>query len=139
MAIYFVVKGKPQGKERPRFDSRRKITYTPAKTKNYEALVRTSYLFQCRNEIPIYGAVKAEIYAYFPIPKSANKRECEKMLSGELRPTVKPDMDNIIKAILDALNGYAYKDDAAVISVIAEKRYSATPRVEVILVNGGEQ
>ena len=135
--ISFVVAGKPQGKARPRFDSRRKITYTPKKTKSYEALVRTSYLTQCRNESALCGAVKANIIAYFPVPKSATKAEREKMLAGELRPTVKPDMDNIIKAILDALNGYAYKDDAAVVEVEAEKWYSDTPRVAVILTDGG--
>ncbi|MCM1059426.1 MAG: RusA family crossover junction endodeoxyribonuclease [Eubacterium sp.] len=135
--IYFTVMGKPQGKARPRFDSRRKITYTPEKTKSYETLVRTSYRTQCRNELPLSGAVKAEIIAYFPIPKSAKKAECEAMEAGAKKPTVKPDMDNIIKAILDALNGYAYKDDAAVVKVIAEKRYAAVPRVTVKLTDGG--
>ena len=137
--IYFTVMGKPQGKERPRFDSRRKITYTPTKTKNYETLVRTSYRTQCKNEIPLAGAISAEIVAYFPIPKSAKKAEREEMQAGTRKPTTKPDMDNIIKAILDALNGYAYKDDAAVVKVIAEKRYSTTPRVTVKLTNGGTQ
>lgn len=137
--ISFVVAGKPQGKERPRFDSRRKITYTPEKTKSYEALVRTSYQVQCRFDPPLYGAVKASIIAYYPIPKSATKAEREKMLAGAIKPTVKPDMDNIIKAILDALNGYAYKDDAAVVEVEAEKRYSDKPRVAVILTDGGAQ
>lgn len=135
--ICFTVMGNPQGKERPRFDSRRKIIYTPEKTKSYEVLVRTSYSTQCRNELPLSGAVKAEITAYFPIPKSAKKAEREAMEAGTRKPTVKPDMDNIIKAILDALNGYAYKDDAAVVEVIAEKRYSTIPRVTVKLTDGG--
>lgn len=137
--ICFTVIGKPQGKARPRFDSRRKITYTPEKTKSYEALVRTSYRAQCRNELPLKGAVKAEIIAYFPIPKSAKKAEREEMQAGTRKPTTKPDMDNIIKAILDALNGYAYKDDAAVVKVVAEKKYSTTPRVTVKLTDGGTQ
>lgn len=137
--ISFVVSGKPQGKARPRFDSRHKITYTPEKTRSYEALVRTSYLSQCRLDPPLRGAVKASIIAYFPIPKSATKAEREKMLAGKVRPMVKPDMDNIIKVILDALNGYAYKDDAVVVEVVAEKWYSDTPRVGVILTDGGTQ
>ena len=137
--ISFVVAGKPQGKARPRFDSRHKITYTPEKTRSYEALVRTSYQAQCRFDPPLHGAVKASIIAYFPIPKSATKTEREQMLAGIVRPIVKPDMDNIIKAILDALNGYAYKDDAAVVEVKAEKRYADTPRVAVILTDGGTQ
>lgn len=135
--ICFTVMGKPQGKARPRFDSRRKVTYTPKSTKNYETLVRTSYITQCKDTFPLYGAVKAEIIAYYPVPKSASASERKKMLSGVKKPTLKPDIDNIIKAILDALNGCAYRDDASVTMVIAEKRYSETPRVVVKLTDGG--
>ena len=55
------------------------------------------------------------------------------MAKGEIRPTVKPDWDNIGKIISDALNGIAYKDDAQVVSCTVEKRYSNTPCVEVWL------
>jgi Holliday junction resolvase RusA-like endonuclease len=57
------------------------------------------------------------------------------MLAGEIKPTGRPDLDNVIKSILDALNGVAYSDDSAVISVTAEKRYAENPRVDVMLTN----
>lgn len=79
------------------------------------------------------GAVRAEITAYYGIPKSASKRTRADMLSRYIRPAKKPDLDNVAKIVLDSLNGLAYKDDAAVVELVAEKYYSETPRVEVRL------
>lgn len=131
--IAFQVDGKPQGKERPRFDSVRKMTYTPQKTRDYENLVRTSYKAKYGAQQPLQGEITALIIAYYPIPKSTSKRLKKQMLEYSKKPTVKPDLDNIIKAILDALNGCAYADDAAVVEVHAYKRYSLDPCVEVFL------
>jgi Holliday junction resolvase RusA-like endonuclease len=50
---------------------------------------------------------------------------------GEIYPQVKPDLDNVMKAVLDALNGVVYADDSQVINLVATKRYSTDPRVEV--------
>lgn len=52
---------------------------------------------------------------------------------GLIRPTKKPDIDNITKAILDALNKVAYKDDSAIVRFSIEKYYSDSPRVEVTI------
>ena len=79
------------------------------------------------------GAVRAEITAYYGIPKSAGKRSRADMLSRYIRPAKKPDLDNVAKIVLDSLNGLAYKDDAAVVELVVEKYYSETPRVEVRL------
>ena len=57
------------------------------------------------------------------------------MVAGYIRPAKKPDIDNVIKSILDALNGVAYHDDTQVVAVFAEKYYSDTPRVEVEIGN----
>jgi Holliday junction resolvase RusA-like endonuclease len=50
-----------------------------------------------------------------------------------LYPKVKPDLDNVAKAVLDAINGIVYVDDAQVINLVATKRYATDPRVEVYL------
>lgn len=133
MIYSFVVPGKPQGKARPRFDSRRKVTYTPQKTKDYEELVRSSFIMSCKGSAPLEGAIRARIIAFYPIPKSATKSVRKAMADGKIYPTVKPDLDNIIKAVLDALNGYAYKDDAAIVDIKVKKRYSEKPKVFVTL------
>ena len=55
------------------------------------------------------------------------------MERGLILPTKKPDADNIAKAILDALNGLAYYDDAQVVHLEVQKRYSNEPRAEVFI------
>ncbi|NFS59368.1 RusA family crossover junction endodeoxyribonuclease, partial [Clostridium sporogenes] len=54
-------------------------------------------------------------------------------LLGIVRPTIKPDVDNIAKVILDSLNGLAYKDDKQIVTCGISKWYGEDPRVEVIL------
>ena len=55
------------------------------------------------------------------------------MLDGDILPLKKPDIENIVKTILDALNGVAYQDDTQVASVTAVKTYSAIECVDVVL------
>lgn len=74
-----------------------------------------------------------EIKAYFKIPTSASKKRKALMEDGKIRPTKKPDIDNVFKAIADSLNGIAYKDDSQIISGTVSKFYSEQPRVEVTI------
>ena len=53
------------------------------------------------------------------------------MIDRLIRPTRKPDFDNIGKIICDALNGIAYRDDAQIVDALVRKFYSDTPRVIV--------
>ena len=82
----------------------------------------------------IEGPCCLSIDAYFEVPKSKSKKFREAALSGLEYPTKKPDIDNIIKAIQDALNGLAYKDDALIVRLHTVKLYSEIPRVEVSLI-----
>jgi Holliday junction resolvase RusA-like endonuclease len=79
--------------------------------------------------------MEAHIQAFFSIPKSTSKTKREKMLSGEIRPTKKPDWDNIGKVVCDALNKLAYGDDSGIVDGRVQKFYSDEPRVEVELVS----
>lgn len=126
----FMIPGKPQGKARPRFSGG--VVYTPASTKRYEQTVRQAYISATDAAQRFYeGAVSVQIDAIFPIPKHWKKADREKALAGELPPEVKPDGDNIAKAVLDALNGLAYKDDSQVVELTVHKRYGVTGRVIV--------
>ena len=129
LTVTFTVAGAPQGKARPRVT--KYGTYTPAKTKAYEQAVQLAYMMQCQGamfpDVPLVIWVRA----YYPIPKSASKSKREKMLKGEIRPTVKADWDNIGKAVCDALNGQAYKDDAYIVDGRVTKWYDENPRIEV--------
>lgn len=136
MNIWFMVPGEPQGKARPkvtRTKTGKSHTYTPDKTVAYEKLVRTQYThnapedFQFESGTPLYLIVNA----YMRIPKSKPKYQIRDMLANILRPTKKPDWDNIGKIISDALNKAAYADDAQIVDAHIIKWYSNDPRVEV--------
>lgn len=133
MKIEFKIFGIPQGKARPRVCriNWKSVTYTPKKTVEYERLIRASYNsvsnFKFKESIPL----EMNIIALFPIPKSTSKKIKFLMLGGEILPTKKPDSDNIIKAICDALNGIAYEDDKQICRVYFEKKYCQFPCIKV--------
>ncbi|ENK1244746.1 RusA family crossover junction endodeoxyribonuclease [Clostridium botulinum] len=127
-----VIDGKPMGKQRPRFNSKTENTYTPDKTVNYENWVKLCCQQQCKGE-KLTGEIAAFINAYYIIPKSTSKKNKKDMLAGVIRPTIKPDVDNIAKVILDSLNGLAYGDDKQIVFCTISKWYGENPRVEVIL------
>lgn len=132
--IRFTIPGEPVGKGRPRAvrsGNGRPRMYTPPKTAQYEALVRQSYKFSFPGEKPLTGALALEIRAYMPIPESWTQGKKAKALCGEIKPAKRPDLDNIIKAVSDGLNGAAWEDDNQIIWIKAAKEYSALPRVEV--------
>lgn len=145
MEVIFTVYGEPQGKARPRVVRNRftgnTVAYTTDKTKQYEADVRNAFLRKAVSNTdgvkiltkPVFeiSAVSVNITAYFGIPKSKSKKQRQMMLSGEIAPVKKPDCDNIAKIICDALNGYAYKDDAQIVKINVIKKYSEEARVVV--------
>lgn len=127
MARIFTIYGNPVAKGRPRVT--KWGTYTPEKTVNYENLVQFSYLEKYKQAHLLEGPLKLTINFDFPIPKSTSKKNRELMLLGEIRPTKKPDIDNCIKAITDALNNLAYKDDSQIVEITACKWYEEEPKV----------
>lgn len=131
--VSFEVIGAPVGKGRPRFvrTFRGGRAVTPEKTRKYELEVRNEYIKQSNYYFSEEKMLKMEIDAYFEIPKSTSKKKKDLMLKNILRPTKKPDMDNIIKIIADALNKIAYYDDKQIIECSIRKYYSYKPRVEI--------
>ena len=130
--IEFEVLGRPKGKERPRL-GKYGHTYTPRGTKEYEEQVQEAFKLKYGNIEPLEGAIRACIYAVFEVPKSYSKKRRQEILEKERLYTYKPDGDNIAKAILDSLNGLAFKDDAQVTCLIVEKMYGEEAGVLVQL------
>lgn len=129
--LNFTVVGEPKAKARHR-TTRSGFTYTPKETIQYENLVKVSFQEAYPNWIPTDKEIAhVDITAYYLIPKSFSKKKEELALGGILNPLKKPDVDNIIKSILDALNNIAWLDDKQVTSCYIEKHYSHKPRVEV--------
>lgn len=132
--VQFVVPGAPQGKARPRM-TRAGHVYTPAKTRSYEALVASEAKAAMKGHPPFTGACTASVVAYIGIPASWPAKKRAAALAGEILPTVKPDLDNAIKAVFDAINGVVWLDDKQVIDGRVIKLYSGDPRVEVSVVH----
>lgn len=130
-----IIPGVPVGKGRPKFSTFGGYpkAYTPVKTVNYENLVKIA--FQQTGEQPFEREtqLRADITAFFPIPKSVSKKKREEMNRGLLMHTKKPDCDNIAKSILDALNGLAYYDDSQICELSVYKMYSDEPRAEIVI------
>ena len=117
----FTVSGRPKGKGRPRMTKTGHV-YTPPETKRYESEIRQAFLRQGGESFG--GApVMVEVEALFPMPVSWTKKDraerdgtyCEN----------KPDLDNITKVALDALNSVAWTDDKTVAVLIAQKRWTS--------------
>lgn len=122
----FVVPGRPQGKGRPRF-SRSGHAYTPESTRRYEALIRETARAAAKKagwKIADSGAHVC-VDAIFPVPRSWPKAKRRAAERGDITPG-KPDIDNVVKAVLDGLNGVAYEDDKAVKAISASKKYSTS-------------
>lgn len=131
MKVNFTIDGEPVGKERPRMNTITKRTYTPNKTKNYEELIR--WLYKSKVKYHFTGYIKMTLRCYYSIAKSNSKKIKEQKRNNVLRPSKKPDIDNVVKIIADSLNEIAYKDDTQIVEVVASKYYSDRPRIEVEL------
>ncbi len=123
--IDMVIYGTPVGKGRPRFGRGKSgniVTFTPKKTREYEQGVKALAQVAMMNRTLIEGPVKVTITAIFN----------HKVKSGW--HVSRPDLDNIVKAILDGLNGIVYADDTQVAELVASKKYDdSEERVEVLV------
>ena len=125
----FEVEGTIVGKQRPRVNMYTGNVYTPNKTKDYEEWIKQSFFIKYPKFDIITNRVKIEIIAYLKIPKSTSKKMAEKMLDDEISPLKKPDIDNIAKVVLDAINNYVIKDDIQVSKMRVEKKYSENEKL----------
>jgi Holliday junction resolvase RusA-like endonuclease len=126
----FIIPGEPVAKGRPKLS--RYGTYTPKKTKEYEEHIKQEWRKNGYRE-PLTGAVMVDITFYRNIQKSGSKAVKTAKLTGKVKPTIKPDLDNYIKAVLDGLNGLAWVDDSQIINISATKEYSMKPETVVLI------
>ncbi|SFD03358.1 RusA family crossover junction endodeoxyribonuclease [Collimonas sp. OK412] len=127
--INFVVDGQPVAKGRPRFARVGKgvKAYTPAKTATYEQQVSWAAKASMCGASPLAGPVELHVLLYMQIPASYSKVKRARAISGDLRPTSKPDLDNVVKGIKDACNKIVWGDDSQVVRIVASKHYAARP------------
>lgn len=132
MTLAFVIPGEPVGKGRPRLSTRGGFAraYTPAKTRSYESLIATAAIDAGARA---HGEpVALDVFAYHAIPRSWSRSKRAQALDGMIRPTgPRGDLDNVVKAVSDALNKIAWHDDGQVVELRAERHYAVEGRVSV--------
>lgn len=131
MIYEFEVIGNIVGKQRPRINTYTYNVYTPIKTKDYEEYIQQNFKIKYPNHNILKGRISIEIIAFLEIPKNTSKKKSIEMLNENISPTKKPDIDNIAKSILDALNKFVFKDDNQVTKLVVEKKYSEVEKVYV--------
>lgn len=131
--LEFSMSGAPRGQGRPRTAVRGRFAtiYKDAKSRVYENSVKALAQKAMGDHAPFEGALSASFRFRMPIPKSATKRVKAAMAAGEIAPTTRPDNSNLVKAIEDALNGVAYRDDCQIVRTFITKVYSERPGVDV--------
>lgn len=128
--VAFTVAGQPRGKGRPRAAAITRANgragirvYTPADTLAAEGRILAAYLDAAGGRAPHVGPVVVRIVATFGVPVSWPSWKRRRAESGEWPCTCATDVDNVAKAVLDALNGQAFVDDRQVVELTVEKRY----------------
>lgn len=97
-------------------------SYTPKKTRSWEESIKLQAV-QTRPEQLLDGPLACQIVFYLPRPQSRPKRD--------LYPDKKPDLDNLAKAVFDALEGVVYAQDSRIVTKVLHKRYHAVPGVDI--------
>lgn len=113
--ISIVLNVRPTGKGRPRSTKTGRM-YTPAQTVNAEAEIR--WLLSKKKFPILEGPLFMSIKAHFIKPKSCPR--------DRTMPSVKPDLDNVVKLVKDACNKILFQDDAQICFLVAQKVYGDT-------------
>ena len=128
----FTIPIEPVGQMRARHTSAGKFSRTYKAKQQQTAENRLlAFAVEHRPDEPMDGPLEVRIDAYMPIPASMTKFKKAQARMGELRPTKKPDADNIAKHLLDCFNGIFWTDDKNIVGLMVRKFYSDAPRWEV--------
>lgn len=125
----FKVNGQPKGKGRPRFTKNGHV-YTPESTRIYEEEIKIRYKEKYKNEM-LDGNIAVEVFINKKPASYLGISKYNKLLGKYCN--IKPDTDNVVKAVLDALNGVAYADDKNVVEIYAVKKYASESSVVIRL------
>lgn len=131
--LAFTIPGDPRGKGRPRATTigGHARMFTDSKTASYENLVKLAASRALGDRAPLDVPLTVVVTVRMTPAASSSAKKRAAMLAGEMAPTKLPDLDNVVKAVLDGCNKVAFRDDALVVSLIARKQYAATPGVDV--------
>ena len=120
----------PIPKGRPRF-TRSGHAYTPKRTSDFECSVADYY--KKHGGRYYEGAISIRLIFSMPIPKSFTKTVRQLIEDGLVKHTKKPDLDNLCKAVLDGLNGVAFKDDSQITHLSITKQYATRAGIWLVI------
>lgn len=126
--MQLIIKDKPVPKERPRV-TKGGWTYTPLKTKVYERMIKR--LASQKATHTTDQPVRIALVFNFEVPRSWTKEKKTRARLGLVRHKYRPDLDNLVKSVTDALNGVIYYDDSQIVSVSAHKKYAEENSIEI--------
>jgi Holliday junction resolvase RusA-like endonuclease len=131
--VTFKLDTDPVGKQRARYARRGNFvqTYTPDKTRNYEALIKEAATEAMGSSEPLETPVNLYLYIRAPIPQSYSKKKVADCLNGIEKPIKKPDASNVLKSVEDAMNGVVYRDDCQIVNFHVTKVYSSQSGIDV--------
>lgn len=132
--MHLVIDGQPVGKGRPRFVKATGRTYTPKATLLAENEIRRAWEQDGRPRLD-EGPISLHVRLAVSRPKGHYTTKGELSAAGLRTPfpaRQKPDVDNALKLVMDALNTRAWRDDVQIISATVARRWDRWPSVEVI-------
>ena len=131
--VHFEIEITPVAKGRPRYARRGNFvqTYTPTKTREYEDVIRENAKMAMGMSDPLETPLNVLLMFGMPIPSSTPKKALEGYLDGSVKHIKKPDLDNLAKAVLDAMNGVVYLDDNQICMLTIEKNYDTVPKISI--------
>lgn len=130
--IVIELSGEPKGKARPRFVRATGAAFTPAETRRYESALRFAGQEAMGSRPPADGALVVSVLAVFPIPASWSRKKRADATDGQVRPTTRPDADNLLK-MLDGLNEVVWRDDRQIVDARVTKRYGERPMLRIVV------
>jgi Holliday junction resolvase RusA-like endonuclease len=104
-------------------------TYTPADQRKEQTSIKQIASLVMGNRPPLDGAIELRVVAYMPVPASWSQRKQAAALADQVRPTGRPDFDNLAKGLADSFKGIVWRDDTLVTEASVWKRFSDRPRI----------
>ena len=119
----------PQGRPRaflPKGATRPSV-FDPAGSRDWKRTVQAQALNLCPRPVPLEGPVRLGLVFFLPRPKSAPRRVT--------LPCKRPDVDNLAKAVKDALRAIAWGDDCQVVELRARKVFASQAEPPGVLID----
>jgi Holliday junction resolvase RusA-like endonuclease len=135
--LRFTVHGDPTPKGRPRFSMAKGFvqTYTTDKTRIYETYVWMVAKVAMGSRKALEGPLRVSIEQVYTVPASYSKKRSEACLRGLEKHTKRPDVDNVVKSIIDGMGKeqLVFLNDSQIIDLHSTKEYGTVAKVNVIL------